>query len=324
MLKQTEIEETISSTHTSEITPVATRTDQGNAVQPFAHATVSPASQDLMRRLVSHKLPVREQARRELEQMDVSTLLALMAQQRRLRNRRLIQVAIAGLINVGLLPLLALWMHSPSVFLFWSMFTTMLAGVAVAFTQTQKALAMVLAQKQDLNAIGALISALEMRDEELQRTVRPVLIRLLPRLRAQDASLLTKEERRILRQFLEGTLFGREFGRPRGSEEETALILAALKALEQVGDSSFLPVVTQWKNGQKRGSEEQIRKAAEDCLPYLEIASANRQAEMEMLRASAPDPALEAGVLLRPASDSGGVSDENLLRPSSSDDSGTA
>jgi hypothetical protein len=102
-------------------------------------------------------------------------------------------------------------------------------------------------------------------------------------------------------------------------EEETALLLAALKALEQVGDSSFLPIVKQWAKGEKRCSDPRIRQAAEACLPYLQQCSTNRQAGMEMLRASALDHCSDDRALVRPASYTDAATADTLLRPSDPD-----
>jgi hypothetical protein len=118
---------------------------------------------------------------------------------------------------------------------------------------------------------------------------------------------------------MESSLYGRRFGRRHDPEAETQLLLAALKALEQVGDASFLPIVTQWAGGHKRGYDPRLRQAAAECLPSLEQCSTNRQVGSEMLRASAQDHSRDAEAFLRPASDTNGASAENLLRPSAPD-----
>lgn len=313
MLKQIETDETVP------VTPVRAPTNLIPTVQAGPMTTPFVADlKDLTLRLVSRKVFVRTEAERQLRTMDVSTLLALMDYQRRLRKQRMVGIGVAFAIVIVLLLLLAFWMHSPIVFMFWSTATTMLVGAA-AFTQAQKSGAMALAQMDDMNAVSELIAALEMRDEEVQRVVRPALTRLLPRLQAHDSPLLKEGGRRVLRQYMESSLYGRRFGRRQDPEAETQLLLAALKALEQVGDASFLPIVTQWAAGHKRGSDPRLRQAAAECLPYLEQCSTNRQVSSEMLRASAQDHSRDAEALLRPASDTHGASAENLLRPSEPD-----
>ncbi|HSV75262.1 MAG TPA: hypothetical protein VLH79_16020 [Chthonomonadales bacterium] len=133
---------------------------------------------------------------------------------------------------------------------------------------------------------------------------------LLPRLKASDAGLLTEKQRARL---------NRQIGKVR-IDREAPLLLAMLKALEQVGDERSALVVRALTS--KAGDGEaaaRVRAAAREALPAVE-QSAERWRNAAMLLRPADASATPDETLLRPAS--GAAADraeERLLRPSASD-----
>ena len=310
MLKQTETEETKS------IAPVGTP----EAQVPTTQAKPTPLLQQrdlksLTRKFSSRNPAVRAEAEQMLRDMDVPTLLSLMTLQRQLRRQKFIGIGVVAVPYCLLLMLAALWLQTPMFGMFW---IPLLGGVlgALVFTPMQKSAAMELGRREDLQSVGELVAALEMRDEEVQRIVRPALTRLLPRLRSTDTSLLTEAQRRVLRQSMENMLFGRQHGKYPTPYDDLPFFHSALKALEQVGDASFIPVVRQWVSGQKYGEDPDLRQAAVECLAYLEQGSLQSHASRELLRASTEDRSMDGKALLRPAAGTKETASEELLRPS--------
>ncbi len=112
---------------------------------------------------------------------------------------------------------------------------------------------------KDLRLVGPLAQALDAEKTTHQSYIAGALCRLLPRLQASDASLLNKEQRACLNSLLTRRRLRHRHG-------GKVLILAILKALEQIGDKDALPAVqklAQWS------SDKDIRQAANNCLPYL-------------------------------------------------------
>ena len=268
----------------------------------------------LTRDLRSDKASVRTNAEEWLRKMDVPGLLALMAYERQQRKQRRKQMGLVLAVYLVLLPVLLFWVRLPTIL---PMFYYLIGPLAAAraFTKSEKFGAMTLAAQETPAAVGELVAALEMQDADVRHAVLPALTRLLPQLRDSDSGLLGEHERRVLRLFMENKLFGRPLRKQRDTVEEQQMILAALKALEQVGDVSFIPMVTRWAEGEKRGADPRIRQAATECLPFLEQSSLRRREGQELLRASGQDYSIQADELLRPVSSSQ-TATEGLLRPS--------
>ena len=102
------------------------------------------------------------------------------------------------------------------------------------------------------------------------------LIVLLPKLRGNDASLLKVDHRKTLNILLM---------RKTTDAKTVKLRCATLTALEQVGDATALPVVTDLAYGNAKVAFV-VREAAIACLPALsELLSAQHGSD-ELLRAS--------------------------------------
>lgn len=206
----------------------------------------------------------------------------------------------------------------------------------------QQAVAAAITQFDDVRALGPLAEVLEFRTEPIVPIAEKALIRLLPRLQAQDASLLSSAQRACLNRALEGG--------------NTGLTLAILKAWEQVGDADALPIVERLAEGRRMdqrilptktdrqnrmpSSQKQhimdrllvlligapsapiseadrpaIMTAAQACLAALRLNRERRQLGAQLLRPSSGDNS-QAEVLLRPLSAASTPAPaEQLLRP---------
>lgn len=166
-----------------------------------------------------------------------------------------------------------------------------------------KALMNELANSGDLRVVGPLIEIAALQDSNANPIAALLLTRLLPRLQASDAALLTDAQRAAL---------GRTLIR-NGSNPD--FLIAALKALEQIGDGSALAVVENLAAGKiKTADPKRVQAAAQACLPFLQTRYEQQQASQMLLRAShafetPPD------TLLRPAQGIVTTEDAELLRP---------
>jgi hypothetical protein len=173
---------------------------------------------------------------------------------------------------------------------------------------------------EDVRAIGGLVETLYFNyDLNGDAPAREALIRLLPRLQASDSGLLTERHAAWLRQMLNALPYatGNPFRRfsQRLSRRQDALPrlqIAILKAFEQVGDSNSLPAVDHLA---RRAANPEVRKAAGECLPFLQARLEQERAVQTLLRAasaSEPDP----GILLRPVRGDRAQDPDALVRPS--------
>jgi hypothetical protein len=196
-----------------------------------------------------------------------------------------------------------------------------------AASRKQQAIAMAITQFDDVRAVGPLAEALEFPHEAVVPVAEKALIRLLPRLKASDVSLLNSAQRACLNLALRGG--------------NTELTLAILKAWEQVGDADAISAVQQLAEGrtpdrraeeksfvevQERDNRELVVKtakrlsvflvgarrpeileadrpkivaAAQECLPALRQSVENRQIGSQLLR-PADGNLTPSDVLLRP------------------------
>src|SRR5262249_6260029 len=86
-----------------------------------------------------------------------------------------------------------------------------------------------LAECDDTSVVGPLLESLYWTDEEARRVAKVALLRLLPRMTADDARQLTPGQREVLHATLRNDA-GVSVASP------IAFTLASLQALEQVGD----------------------------------------------------------------------------------------
>lgn len=155
--------------------------------------------------------------------------------------------------------------------------------------------------------IGPLIELLESSEGEMFQTACEGLTRLFPTLRATDSTSLTTGHRKIL---------VRQLFRFRGATEPTRTFftVSLLGALQQVGDASFIePVQEMVQDGP---IDRSVRKAALECLPYLEAFALQEQRSGTLVRvAPIPEDATPRAILGRPAASPPTAEPALLLRP---------
>ncbi len=125
--------------------------------------------------------------------------------------------------------------------------------------------------------LAPLVELMATGDRTLRSTAMAAMTPHLLRLQASDGDLLTPGQKEVLYRTLSL--------KNTGKEEDFQLAL--LKALEQIGDSATLPYVQRlciaepWNPVEKR-----IKRAARECLPYLEAHAEEEQRGGTLLRPS--------------------------------------
>ena len=232
-------------------------------------------------------------------------LLALLTEERRktLRNRRIAKVGLGIYLGFVILMLVVgIASHSHGFGGMGGMFggfTGIIASMYAA-TNTQKKGVQALAEFDDLRAVPRLIEMLEYKDTDIKVDAAMLLEKLLPKLKATDAPLLTPEHHAILNRILAGKIGLKQ-------DKTELLRVATLQALQQIGDASSLPFVIELANGVSPDPRIPVAQAARECLPFL-------QDRIEHLR--------QTQTLLR-ASDGNGTPTDMLLRPAMSATSNT-
>ena len=167
-----------------------------------------------------------------------------------------------------------------------------------------------------VQAIPALVAAVStpMRLKKKQAIIAALTL-LLPQMKASDAPILTPALRRTLNLWLVNAPLSGFLQR-----HYDPLFIAILKALEQVGDSSAIPVVSRLAKmkGQTR-RQKALRQAAIECLPMLRANCGEVETARILLRASDASE-VRSDTLLRAASGSGQTDSAELLRGADSPD----
>lgn len=241
----------------------------------------------------------REQA---LSPAEVEELLARLAREaeRRRRKRNILKAVWAGYVAlvVGLLAI-QVFTHSKGVHIPFINLFFLFGGIGAA-SKLQKESVRKLAKNPDVRGVGYFVDALTFKDKDVAKEANEALVGLLPQLKASDAHLLNDEQRSILYKQIRG--------------KDTKLILAILKALEQVGDEKAVPFV-QERIDRKHSSGDvlRIQTAAQECMPALKARVEQERAAHTLLRATTANES-DSDVLLRPAAGAGADS-TILLQP---------
>ncbi len=141
--------------------------------------------------------------------------------------------------------------------------------------------------------------------DSLKRPIVAACKSLLRTVRADHEVLLTREQMRFLLELLKAPYYG-----------DVGLQLAILKALEQIGDETAVPIVAQIAETRQWRDVHTVRAAARECLPFLRLRAQQQQAAQTLLRASANSETVIPEMLLRPATaTSAECAPEQLLRP---------
>lgn len=254
---------------------------------------------EILAKLRSKRATERQRAEEELKRLGpeaVEALLATLEQESlRRKRRRMAGFAILFLAMTIIVATIKSWD-------FPSLFGSLWGGVATLFaaTQLQKDAVLALSRYDDVRGVGFLAEALEFDDKVIVRQAGDALVRLLPRLRASDHSLLTDEQRRCLDRALE-----------RGKRRD--LCLAILGAYEQIGDAKSIEVVERLASARPgKRVDEEVRRRAAEVLPALRERAELVRAAQTLLR---PAEAGGSDTLLRPAGGPPQTPDDRLLRP---------
>jgi hypothetical protein len=160
----------------------------------------------------------------------------------------------------------------------------------------------------DVRLVGPLVDIFQQRyvayAGRVHRSVEEALTKLLPKLKASDAHLLSEEHRVTLREVLATNgynLWGRYYSGD--------FLLAILSAMEQVGDVDTYPIVTELS---EHAREERVKEAAKASLPTFQLIAEKQAVGATLLRPSGQD---EGGqTLLRSARGQTGDEPDHLLR----------
>ena len=193
------------------------------------------------------------------EHPDVAALIAVADQES--RSKRWL-AAIPMLVAVQLW-IVVVYPHSSIATLSYVVCATILLIVLAQFGYRWRRTAEALAVADDLRMVGPLVDRLGagLKRRRTRRVIRQALIRVLPRLRPEDAVLLSAEQRTHLAAALKQLAV-------RGRDVE--LQLAILAAFHQIGPDQALPIVEGLAHDRGRSTNRRrVREAAEACLARL-------------------------------------------------------
>ncbi len=149
---------------------------------------------EILAKLRSKRPAERKRAEEELERLGpeaVEALLATLEQESLRRKRR----RMAGFAIMGLFLAISIigaatesWHFSSQLGAWWGAIAALFAA-----TQLQKDAVGALSRYDDVRGVGFLAEALDFDDKVIVRQAGDALVRLLPRLRASDHSLLTDD-----------------------------------------------------------------------------------------------------------------------------------
>lgn len=240
----------------------------------------------------SESRETKEQIRRDAIAQQVNQLLTTLGEEalkrKKKRKNAASTVTIYFTIIVGLMLVatLASGKFPPGLLGLFGSMTAVMAG-AFAVSQRHKEATQKIAQFDDVRAVGPLLDALDFQDKKTSEIAEQALIRLLPRLNASHSRLLSAEQYGLLIKAIHS--------------KRVPVAVAAVTALEQIGDEKALPIVGQLARGEGRAAREPaLQQAAMDCLPALTVLAERKRAGAELLRA-ANGNVTQQGVLLRPA-----------------------
>jgi hypothetical protein len=222
-----------------------------------------------------------------LLQMELDQVFTLLRTERRKRAHwKRASIGLGLVFALLFLYIMVFVNHASYFYCLWATPFSFFAARVAASKKHQAATA-ALTRFDDVRAIGPLAEALEFQDKYVLPFVTRALIRLLPRLQASDSPLLDVPQRACLNRALNGS--------------DTELILAILKAWEQVGDAAAIPVVQELSAANPESKQRsKISEAARECLPFLLQSTERQQVGSQLLRPFDPNQT-PRNVLLRPS-----------------------
>jgi len=232
----------------------------------------------------------------------------------------------AGALSLGVLMMTVAVLYLCYVFHIWDSPTAHALPVAVGAgfaallwgiignryqpIRARYALIQVLGTIQDLRFLDALFTLLRETEDDSGRSIvrqslRQALRRLAPQLLDPHQKVIsTPEQNRALRMLLSSSFT---------PYTDMELTLSILKTWEQIGDESVVPVVWRLANAPPATLKmARVRKAARECLSYVQLHVEEAKRTQTLLRPSAA-PA-ETSDLLHPADPAGISVPEQLLR----------
>jgi hypothetical protein len=261
--------------------------------------------EDIVKQLSSRKQAERDAAENKIRQLGsaaVQDLLSILVRERAARSRKRKLWGAVIICYVVLLLASAILSRNFSMLGSVGSMTGLIVALFAA-TQTQRNVARLLTEIEDLRVVGALAEALEFQDQKVGELAESSLISLLPRLKASDAGLLDAQQRNCLHRAL--------------SRKNSNLVVAILQSLEQIGDAEAVPYVQKLADGHGLAARDvQIRTAAQHCLPYLQQLAEEQRVRQTLLRASdvTEVPIAAPDTLLRPAAGVTVADPQELLR----------
>ena len=268
-----------------------------------ARSVVTPENVALIKAKLNNKDPKVKEAAIEtllgMGQAGIDLLVMVMQEEgskRKARIRNGITIYVSLMLAFVLLSVLTRG-HFMS---FFGSFTTIVtAGFAVSQAQQQGVLA--LAKSSDVRAVPFLLEALEFPQQEVKIAARQGLISLLPQLRIEHANMLTEAHRKLLHKCLR--------------KQDFALQSAILKALEQVGDESSLPILQEILDHPNALSYWRLHEPAALCMDFIHTNIERVHNVQTLLRASQYTEHQDE--LLRPAYNTDHMPANELLRADS-------
>jgi len=220
------------------------------------------------------------------EQVSLDEVLSILREETRTRTKRRNRLIGIYLGILGLFITVAIVTHDKHMLNFLGSFNGLMAAGA-AVSQRQKAASVRLALFDNVRVVGPLADALGYQDKWVQPIAAKKLTKLLPQMKASDAALLGPEQRAALNKALRG--------------KNIELILAILKAWEQVGDTKAIEEVEKLAAGRGHGGRNpKVVAAAQECLPFLRQSAERLQVGSQLLRPSDGN-LTPSDVLLRPS-----------------------
>ena len=221
------------------------------------------------------------------------------------RQRRMNQITLsAG--SAGCAYMIALY-HNALNLPLWGAVSLLLGIVASSqILKVRPESVSLLSEAWDPRSVGVLALAMKEGDADLKKISRSALLRLLPRVQANDAGFIDKEQMSALGSLLEQA----------SKKSDVAMQLALLISFVQIGNETLFATVER----RTRSRNAQVRELAEQCLPALHARVGEMRRNATLLRAanlSGNDASPQT--LLRPATpgESNLIPPEQLLRPAS-------
>jgi hypothetical protein len=297
---------------------VVNTTVEGDIAVTEKRADATPDLKQLLRELIRSSRRDQASVGRQIEYLppDQLVLLADLEAREFRRRQKNGAKAVVGLLPVVMATTMLLTQfgslpYEGTLILLSVSCLAMAVGLATYMPiAAHKILYDILTKTHDTRLIGPLLmmllpdpvagtSALIDLQDPSRRALSGALKVLLPSVR-QD-TILTKDQMQVLLSLLD---------RP---YQDVPLTLAILKALEQIGDESAIPVVErladEWRHNPK------VTQAAQECLPSLQKRVEETKHARTLLRASSNGESVPTEMLLRPAVNATPDGPDQLLRP---------